>query len=133
MPSPEGERAIKESLAQIRDSSGNIRGCGLLVHPHYVVTCAHVVGNADKSVDQYSPAYPQVNIEIWFPFRKEQPERSPRIIAWQPVRRSPTPGDIDDVAVLALTSPLSAPAATPISVDRDWAGRKYMVHGFPGG
>jgi hypothetical protein len=132
MPSEAGERAIKESIVQLLDVRGIVRGCGLLVDSEHVVTCAHVAASAISTAARDQPEAPAGIVRLVFPYVKPATEIPARIVVWKPVTETAPADLLDDVAVLKLNAPAPS-AAVPhgMLVESDWAGRPYMAHGFP--
>ena len=131
MPSEAGERAIKESIVQLLDPTGTVRGCGLLVDLQHVITCAHVVALALPGVDPERDERPVEPVRMIFPYRSHADGMSAHVVVWKPVRERPPLDLIEDIAVLRLNQ--SAPeSAVPhaLVLQTDWAGREYMAHGF---
>ena len=138
----DGESAIKESMVQFLDGQGKVRGCGLLVGPWHVVTCAHVVALTVPNADSAQQTQPGETLRLRFPYCRRSgaadaherdifEERSGQVEVWKPEMKEPPANQIEDVAVVKMTAPAPAGAKPyDLLLDTAWAGRGYMAHGF---
>jgi WD40 repeat protein/V8-like Glu-specific endopeptidase len=106
-------------------------GLGVLIGPHQVITCAHVVNTAlgREQREQARPGSEPVQVE--FPLLPDTPVRSARVAAWAPP--SPDGSGGGDVAGLVLgeeapraAAPARLIASTPAP------GVRLRVFGYPG-
>jgi tetratricopeptide (TPR) repeat protein len=131
MASSNGELAIKSATVQIVDNLGSPRGCGLLIDRSLVVTCAHVVAEA-LGISPHQHDAPTDAVVIRFPYSKQAHCQKAKLGTWRSVAPPLAPERIEDIAVLTLIE--KAPNDTNpaiMLVSDSWAGRSYMVCGFP--
>ncbi|MDJ0717181.1 MAG: serine protease [Prochloraceae cyanobacterium] len=100
-------------------------GAGFLVSDRYILTCAHVVADADNPQEK-----PTQEIELDFPIIKPGKRLKAKVEFWLPVKPQTSP---EDIAALKLIEPLpeeAQPASLSVT-DRVIFGRKFEAFGFP--
>jgi len=118
--SPKRQRVQKgqhAGIAKILQGDGpDHSGMGILVDPHHVVTCAHVVNDAisERKVDDLDR--PSASVQVVFPMVDHPAPIVAEIIEW----RGPGDRPQDDIAVLRLTKP--APNAAGLAMLADIQG-----------
>lgn len=109
-------------------------GCGLLVTPRHVVTCAHVVAQALGTAATIAQA-PTGSIPIELPLLARPFRTTGRVIRWLPVREAEDKAP-EDVAVLELADEVP-PEAEPAPLLRlepnDYTDLPVHCFGFPSG
>jgi hypothetical protein len=103
-------------------------GGGVLITPQHLLTCAHVVADALK-IQPTTTQAPETPIYVDFCLQSGQPLYETRVIQWHPVQASPKPGELEDIAILALPKPLEQ--ARPARVTAGDAQRTVQLFGFP--
>jgi Trypsin-like peptidase domain len=125
-----GEEAIKQSIVQILDPVGTVRGCGLLVEKQHVLTCAHVLALAIPGVDGGQSKKPSETVRVVFPFQ-DFSSIDASVVLWKPVREQPPLDLVEDIALLSLEqSPPELAIPHSLLNQGTWAGREYMALGF---
>ncbi|GAA1511082.1 hypothetical protein GCM10009677_50020 [Sphaerisporangium rubeum] len=116
--------------ARILGAGGGVHGAGVLISPHHVLTCAHVV-NAALGRRPGSLVRPDEEIDLDFPavpgtsrVRATVPED-----CWFPVE----PDERGDIAVLHLTTPAPTGTSPAILTGTSTRGTPVRVYGYPTG
>jgi hypothetical protein len=122
-----GEVAIKQSMVRILDATREVRGCGLLVDPHHIVTCAHVVAFA-LGIEATQTEMPRGSVIADFPHNMPSSGAMADVVAWKPVTKETPPDRLEDIAVLKLHRPV--PFAGEILAKADFGDYNYKAHGF---
>ncbi|GII60338.1 hypothetical protein Skr01_04230 [Sphaerisporangium krabiense] len=107
-----------------------ICGAGVLLDPHHVLTCAHVVNTAlGRPPDASEP--PADPIELDFPFTADGHRVSASVAAggWFPIQGD----ERGDVAVLTLAAPAPDGAAPAVFHERAERGTAVHAYGYPPG
>ncbi|GII84050.1 hypothetical protein Ssi03_20400 [Sphaerisporangium siamense] len=107
-----------------------ICGAGVLLDPHHVLTCAHVVNTAlGRPPD--APELPASPIELDFPFSADGHRLSAWVAdgGWFPIQGD----ERGDVAVLALAAPAPDGAAPAVFRERAERGTPVHAYGYPPG
>ncbi|MEU3250296.1 trypsin-like peptidase domain-containing protein [Streptomyces sp. NPDC006997] len=128
MPTPDGE--LPHAIARFwrpADGGDAVTGCGFLVEPRTLCTCAHVVASA-LGTDATDPESPPAPVTVDFPLL---PEPSPRLTAtvthWRPVS-----GDGGgDIALLRLAEPVPGTAPVRFAGGTAVWDHRFRVLGFP--
>ncbi|MGW4324990.1 NB-ARC domain-containing protein [Nocardia sp. NPDC004573] len=117
----------RRALVAVRTADGVTVGAGFLVAPRFVLTCAHVVGDA-TGVDASAVRRPVADLSVEFTQARGIAPMSAAVVGWSPV------SDVEggDIAVLTLAAP---PPIEPIQLlDSDTLrGHRFRVYGFPDG
>ncbi len=109
-------------------------GAGILVSPHHVLTCAHVIANVLHLPDDNDLLNELVYLD--FPFLDHHPWVQAKVVCWYPVIDRVKKGTLQDIAVLALvdTTPLPIEAQpVPLMVLEVYFDRAVKLCGFPAG
>jgi WD40 repeat protein len=108
MPDPHASQA-RIGLA---DNPAATVGCGVLVSPRHVVTCAHVVAEAlgDPSLGAAAEV-PARAVPLSLPLLAASLQTTGRVVCWQPAREDGRKAP-EDIAVLELSEP-APPSAEP--------------------
>ncbi len=124
------------ALIRILTDNENLRnpvGAGFLIAPDLVLSCAHVVLEA-LNLPSWTEE-PPTNF-IWFDFLyvDKQPLASAEIVGWFPVKETAQIGDIEDLVLLRLTTPVSS-EIKPLSLVplTQYFNRQVKLNGFPKG
>lgn len=119
-------RELEAAVARIRSASGAVVGCGFLVDPMHVVTCAHVVSDALGHPDV--EVLGSATIDVEFPLLATSPGARASVVRWDPA----TADDRGDVAVLRLLDapPVGLVPARLLGADDLW-GHTFRAYGFP--
>ncbi|WP_089725702.1 tetratricopeptide repeat protein [Candidatus Thiosymbion oneisti] len=109
-------------------------GCGLLVTPRHVVTCAHVVASA-LGTTATAAAAPAGSIPVDLPLLARPFRTTGHVVCWLPVREDKDKAP-EDIAVLELADELP-PAAQPAPLlglePDDYTDLPVHCFGFPAG
>ncbi|MGO4612573.1 trypsin-like peptidase domain-containing protein [Nocardia sp. 2YAB30] len=117
----------RRALVAVRTIDGVTVGAGFLVAQRFVLTCAHVVGDA-TGADAAAAAAPVAEVSVEFTQAPGIASMSATVVGWSPV------GDPDggDIAVLQLPVP---PPIEPIRLldSETVRDHPFRVYGFPDG
>ncbi|HJT75636.1 MAG TPA: serine protease [Gemmataceae bacterium] len=124
---PVSEHPLKQSLVRIRSDRG-VAGCGFLVSPRRVLTCAHVVDQAET---------PDRRVLLDFPFAGAKKTFAAWVVSRQPGHRLTEypPADGLDVALLHLQEAPpdgTRPARLTLPPGDLW-NHPFRAFGFPAG
>ncbi|HLN29239.1 MAG TPA: serine protease [Gemmataceae bacterium] len=119
------DHPLKSSIVRIRSEDQGIVGCGFLASSRHVLTCAHVIDQAETTTRQ-------VNLD--FPFAAANEPLSAWVVYRQPGQRiaSYPPADGLDLALLRLQEnpPENARPARLVLPGEVW-NHKFRAFGFP--
>lgn len=108
-------------------------GAGFLVSPRHILTCAHVVAEA-LAIPASTPDKPTTPIYAECPFVTEHTLLQATVVVWYPSQDVVSMGEIEDIAVLELLTPLPS-AAQPIELIKlsyeAFFKRSVRLCGFP--
>lgn len=93
------------SLVRIWGCDDRPVGAGFIISPCHIMTCAHVIARALPKVSGDSPQKPLEVICIDFPLLSYDHKIPAKVFKWEPVCQNPTPGKIEDIAVLEMSLP----------------------------
>jgi hypothetical protein len=109
-------------------------GCGLLVTPRHLVTCAHVVAES-LGINAATAEPPTDPIPVDLPLLPRPFHTRARVVCWCPLREAADKAP-EDIALLELAHPLP-PAAAPAPLlslqPDDYTGLVVHCFGFPAG
>ncbi|MEV4416678.1 pentapeptide repeat-containing protein [Catellatospora sp. NPDC049609] len=122
-------------IVAVLDRSGRAVGCGVLLGPRQLVTCAHVVNTAlDRAANAQDR--PTARVFVEFPLLRRAGARSMRLEAEIDVWLPPAPRGTDgeDLACLVLQADPTAIGALPgrLAADHPPPGRPVRLFGYPG-
>jgi hypothetical protein len=114
---------------RVRDTSGIIRGGGILLDGSRVLTCAHVVPHGCGDGTEADPSTPQTVLLVDLLGHHDPGPYRARVMAagWVP-RAADNRGD---VAVLELEEPVPGVSGAPLHRLSTHRGRKVRAFGFP--
>lgn len=116
MNDPNLNNALVRILADDREPRQPV-GAGFLVSARHILTCAHVVEDALR-IPNHKSEQPAEPVFLDFPLLDGQPFLHAKVLKWYPVRDNAVVGEVEDIAVLELSSdnlPL-LPDACPVPV-----------------
>ena len=130
MTDPHGAQARIGSASD----HGQTIGCGLLVTPRHVITCAHVAAQG-LGTEATDPQAPAGNLPVDLPLLEHPFRTIGRVVHWVPVREA-TNKDPEDIAVLELDQeapPEAEPARLISKEPNEYTGLEVHCFGFPAG
>ncbi len=132
------QATLSGCLVRVLDRKGDPCGVGFLADPEHVITCAHVVADAQGwPRTSETPPEDAATVEVDFPLLAPGEALTARICEWHPMREPPTAGVPEDIAVLELerAAPAGAeppPLFLPTTAD-EYLWRKASLYGVPAG
>jgi WD40 repeat protein len=118
--------AFNAGIVRLRDANDHVVGAGLLVSPHEIVTCAHVVARALGVADD-SEVPSGASLSIDFPFVAPDQRYSAQVVRWCPKKDDGT----GDIAGLTLSDMPRDVSPSRLIVADDLWGHSFRVLGFP--
>lgn len=116
------------------DAPQETAGCGLLVTPRHILTCAHVVADA-LGAEATAANAPEGSIPVDLPLLQHPFRTTGQLIYWLPVRTAEDKQP-EDIAVLELAeeAPAEAQPAPLLSLQaNDYTDLAVHCFGFPAG
>ncbi|WP_280385426.1 serine protease [Nocardia wallacei] len=112
---------------RIISDSGAVVGGGIVIGPHSIATCAHVVAEA-LGADPEDPRAPEPPVTIDFPLHVGGGRAAARVRRWVPISADGR----GDIAVLDIVDGAPGPLAAPPfwMAAQPW-GREFRMLGFP--
>ena len=122
----------EQSIVRIWNGNNQAIGTGFLIAPGYVLTCAHVVLQAQGVVEEESYASyqkrPRKVVAIDFPLLDNTRKIDAEVVGWLPFELNG-----GDVAALKLMSPMPS-GAVPLPIVEvslpEIKGKEHLVYGF---
>ncbi|MCK5523786.1 MAG: trypsin-like peptidase domain-containing protein [Thiomargarita sp.] len=123
--------AIVRIFEIVDGEPSQVVGAGFLVSPRHIITCAHVIVDAlDISLETSEP--PIETIYLDFPLLPEHEPLEATTLKWYPVKENYSVGEMGDICLLQLSTPLPQGAESiSIVVHEQYFGRKVRMFGFP--
>jgi len=132
MNDPNLNNALVRILADDREPRQPV-GAGFLVSARHILTCAHVVEDALR-IPNHKSEQPAEPVFLDFPLLDGQPFLHAKVLKWYPVRDNAVVGEVEDIAVLELSSdnlPLLPDACpVPVVVMEVFFDRPVRMFGF---
>jgi hypothetical protein len=134
MPKPSLTQSLVRILIDDQDFRQTV-GAGFLVSARHIITCAHVIAEA-LNIPQDTPDKPTERIYLEFPLIADHTLVEATVLVWHPVQDTVAMGNIEDIAVLELSTPLPT-QAQPIELAKleydAFFNRAVRLCGFPSG